>query len=590
MRTVHSSTSGRLASYFLRYKTGLITCFACIVVFALLDAGMIYFVQPLIDNGLAKSNANVLKVGALLVIVIFALRGIASFGANYCTAWLSGKVIYQLRQQSFEHLLRLPVSFHDHHAQGPLISKITYDTEQIAHASTHAIATLIRETLIIFVLLAIMLHASWALSLLFLVLTPLIGVILKMVSRRFKKVSQGMQTTMGGITQHVEQSLKSHKVILANGTFAVESQRFERINQDNRRQVMRFNRVSAISNPVIQLIGASAIAVVLVLASVESLLAELTPGSFTAILVAMGSLLKPLKQISKVNEQLQRGLTAAKSVFELLDTPTEKDPGRCNFLSPLTHIHCTSLSFRYPNAEQNTISDIDFELQTGQTLALVGQSGSGKSTLVNLLLGFYRPIENTLLLNGCPIEDYQLSALRSQFALVSQEIVLFNASIADNISYGCHQQVTRAQIEQAAIQAYVTEFSEKLAQGLDTRIGENGTLLSGGQKQRIAIARALLRNAPVLIFDEATSALDNQSEAKVQAAIRSVAQQRCCILIAHRLSTVKHADSILVMERGQVVERGNHQTLMSLGGTYFSLYQHSFQQNSHTSSQQKMES
>ncbi|UAA39268.1 lipid A export permease/ATP-binding protein MsbA [Paraneptunicella aestuarii] len=566
------ATAKRLASYFSCYRAGLIACFFAVICFAVLDAGMVYLVQPLIDDGLAESNSQVLQYGALLVIAIFLLRGLASFVASYCTAWVSSKVIFTLRQQSFEYLLRLPMSFYDQSSHGSLISKLTYDTEQIAHASAEAVVTLLREGLIIFVLLAIMVNASWKLSLLFLALMPVIAWILNYVAKHFRRVSKDMQDAMGDITQQVETSLSNHTVIRACGTQGIEGQQFKVCNSDNRRQVMRLARLSAISNPVIQMIGASAIAVVLLLASNESLLTSLTPGSFTTILVAMGSLLKPLKQISKVNEQFQRGLTAANSIFTLLDAEPELDHGTREFEKPVNKIQCRNLSFQYPNSETQVLRNIQFELCKGQTLALVGRSGSGKSTLVNLLLGFYPSPVRTIYLNDQPLEEYRLAALRSQFALVSQDIALFNISIADNIAYGCNRPVSREQIEAAAAQAFVSEFSDLMPQGLDSFVGENGALLSGGQKQRIAIARAILRDAPICIFDEATSALDSDSEAKVQLAMQSLQKDRCCILIAHRLTTVKFANSILVLDKGRIVECGDHDSLLAQKGLYSSFY------------------
>lgn len=570
--TNYKETLFRLFSYFKPFKKGVIVGVIALIVFSVVDAGMVKYVEPLIDEGLNKNNGYVLKMGALLVLIIFFVRGLASFVSNYCAAWVSNHVIKRIRQDVFTHMLNLPVSYYDKHNTGQLLSKLTYDTEQIALATSDALITMLRESVLIIVYLVVMINASWQLSAIFLVTVPVIGLLLSIVSRRFRKVSANMQQSMGLITKNLEQSLTGHKNILACTTQEQETMLFHDVNNKNRQHRMKLATISAISNPIIQLIGSSAIAIVLFVASLENMITTLTSGAFITVVVAMGSILKPVKQISKVNEFMQRGLTAAASVFQVLDEEKEKDDGTRQVDKSKGNIELRQLTFSYPNHEKRVLNQISLTINAGETIAFVGESGSGKSTIINLLLRFYDTDNDQICLDGHPISEYELASLRNQFSLVSQQITLLNDSIAANIAYGCHRDVTVAEIKAAAEAAQVMSFANELPDGLNTEIGENGGKLSGGQRQRIAIARAFLRNSPIILLDEATSALDNTSEAKVQEALNELQKEKTCIVVAHRLSTIENADKIVVMSQGNILEVGDHQALMASKGMYCQLY------------------
>ena len=481
-----------------------------------------------------------------------------------------------MRQQLFNKMLHLPVRFFDKSSSGVLISKITYDTEQVALATSQVLITLVREGVTIIGLLALMFYESWQLSLVFFIVGPLIGVVISVVSKRFRIISKSIQHAMGQVTTSSEQMLKAHKIILSFSGQTKEAKRFAQVNNNNRRQAMKLVMARVSSTPLIQFIGSLAIAVVLYVVSYEQMRDTLSAGSFITLVTAMGSLLRPLKQLSKVNGDLQRGLTACASVFELLDHADAPDQGQLALERAKGQLVLKDLSFSYQKNQQLALKNINLTIEAGQTVALVGRSGSGKSTLASLLMRFYEHQEGEINLDGQSINQYSLNTLRNQFALVSQQVVLFDDSIANNIAYGAIGEVTRAEIEAAAKSAHVLEFTDNLPLGLDSPVGEDGANLSGGQKQRIAIARAILRNAPVLILDEATSALDTESERAIQSALTTLQQGKTSIIVAHRLSTIEHADVIVVMEQGEIVEQGSHSQLLAQGGAYRLLHNMQF--------------
>ncbi len=573
-----SSETKQLVSQLLRYyashKKLIAIALIALCVFSLVDAGMIYFVKPLIDQGLTQANSQTLRTGAALVIVIFFIRGLASFISNYAIGYVSSQITYTIRQQAFNKLLALPMSFYDGHSKGSLISKLVYDTEQISQAISKAAMVIIRESLIIIVLLAMMIYNSWQLTSIFLLVGPIITLIIRKVAKRFKRISSKLQETMGHVTKASEQAMLNQQEILLLNTTKQISKQFETINNHNRQQTMKFVATAAQNNPVIQLIASFAIATILVLASFEHVLTSLTAGTFTLVLIAMGSLLKPLKQLSNVNQHLQKGLAAASSLFGLLAQNSEIDQGKKSLQGTKFTIGFEQLTFQYHGKDKPAIDNFTATITAGTTVALVGESGSGKTTISNLLLRLYQAPEESIFVNGIAIEKFTLTSLRSHFAFVSQNIVLIDDSLANNISFGCPRSFTRKDIEQAAIAANVIEFAQQMPQGLDSLIGENGRNLSGGQRQRIAIARAILRDAAIIVLDEATSALDNNSEKLVQQAFEQLAQQKTMIIIAHRLSTVASADCIFVMDKGQLVEQGSHQQLIVQAGVYNTLYQH----------------
>ncbi|MDR8523534.1 lipid A export permease/ATP-binding protein MsbA [Shewanella fidelis] len=591
----------RLLGYLKPLKAVLAFAIFGLAMYALVDATFIAVIKPFIDEGFGgqagqaaqaagglgsidfgtgagfNSDNDVLLIAPLVVIGLFSLRGLANFLSTYCISYMSARVIMDMRQEVFEHYLTLPVSYMDKENTGNLISRVTYDTEQIARASGSALITIVRDSITVIGMITIMFYFSWKLSLVILVVGPIIGLVITVVSRRFRKVSKQIQTAMGGVTAATEQMIKGHKNVLSFGGQQTEAERFAKVNNQNRYQTMKLATAQAISQPLVMIIGSFALAFVLYAASLDSMKDELTAGTFATILAAMLAMLQPIKNLTRVNAEFQRGIAACTTVFELLDTEPESDKGTYEVERVKGDLAFNQVDFSYPGQEKLALNGIDFKVEQGQTLALVGRSGSGKSTIASLVTRFYTGLSaGDITLDGHNIDDFKLTNLRSQVALVSQQVTLFNDSIANNIAYAYPGVATREQIIEAATLAHAMEFIEPLPEGLDTQIGENGVNLSGGQRQRIAIARAILRNAPVLILDEATSALDTESEKAIQQGLDNLRQNRTSVVIAHRLSTIESADQILVVDQGKIVERGNHATLLAQGGVYANLYQMQF--------------
>ncbi|AQS36809.1 lipid A export permease/ATP-binding protein MsbA [Shewanella psychrophila] len=568
--------------------------------YAAVDATFIAVIKPFIDGGFGGqvsqatsspgvasidlgtsegfgASSDVLLMAPIVVVVLFSLRGLANFLSTYCISFMSARLILDMRQEVFEHYLTLPVSYIDRENSGNLISRVTYDTEQIARATGSALITIVRDSITVVGMLAIMFFYSWKLSLCILVIGPIIGLIISIVSKRFRKVSKRIQAAMGGVTAATEQMIKGHKNVLAFGGQEAESERFALVNEQNRYQNMKLALTQSISQPLVMVIGSFALAFVLYAASFEGMQEELTAGTFATILGAMLAMLQPIKSLTRVNAEFQRGIAACTTVFELLDTKPEVDAGTYKVDRVKGELSFNQVSFRYPNQEKLALSKVDFSVKQGQTIALVGRSGSGKSTIASLVTRFYTGLEEgSIKLDGVNIDEFALKNLRSQVALVSQQVTLFNDTIGNNIAYAYPGEVTQEQIIEAATLAHAMEFIELLPEGLDTQVGENGVLLSGGQRQRIAIARAILRNSPVLILDEATSALDTESEKAIQLGLDNLRHNRTSIVIAHRLSTIESADHILVIDHGEVVERGDHQSLLAQDGVYANLYKMQF--------------
>ncbi len=542
---------------------------------ASIDALFISKVQVFIDDGITGQDPQVLAWAPIFVIVVFMLRGISNYIATYGLGWVGSKVVMSMRQELYEKLMALPVSYHDSKSAGNLISKITYDTEQVENACSKALMVLVREGAFVIGLMTIMFYHSWQLSIAMLVLVPFIAIIVTYVTKRFRIIAKRIQQAMGNVTKQSEQMISGHKVILAFGGQEKEKAEFAKVNNKNRQQRMKMIATKNLSVSIIQVIASFAMAVVLFMAAQPQMLETLTPGTFTAVIGAMMTLLRPLKQLTNVNSEFQRGLTAARSVFEVLDHESEKNEGTKTKERVEGKIRFDEVTFAYPNTEKPVINKLTLDIEPGSMVALVGRSGSGKTTVSNFIPRFYQLEQGRLQIDDIDVQDYELSNLRSHIAIVSQHVTLFNDSIANNIAYG-EKEVTREQIEQAAKLAHVEEFANNMEQGLDTEVGENGVLLSGGQRQRIAIARAILKNAPILILDEATSALDTESERAIQDAMDKLMAERTSIVIAHRLSTIENADKIVVMEQGEIVEQGSHQELLALNGAYSALHQLQF--------------
>ena len=585
----------RLLAYLKPMKGMFLLSVAGLIVYGLVDAAFISFIGPFIDKGFSSSTPaisngialptnqgfhadnQVLLMAPIVVILMFSLRGFANFVSTYGISYMSARLIMDMRQQVFQHYLSLPVSYMDKENTGNLISKVTFDTEQIARASGSALISIVRDGVTVIGMLGLMFYNSWKLSLCILVIGPIMGLVMTIVSRRFRKVSKQIQTAMGDVSAATEQMIKGHKNVLAFGGQETETARFAKINDRNRHQNMKLAIAQAISQPLIMVIGSFALAFVLYAASLDSMKADLTAGTFATILGAMMAMLQPIKNLTRVNAEFQRGIAACTTVFELLDTLPESDTGTYTVKRAKGNLRFDNVSFSYEGQERRALDKIDFEVSQGQTLALVGRSGSGKSTIASLVTRFYTGLASgDILLDDVSIYDYSLKSLRSRVALVSQQVTLFNDTIANNIAYAYPGEVTREQIIEAATLAHAMEFIEQLPDGLDTQVGENGVLLSGGQRQRIAIARAMLRDAPVLILDEGTSALDTESEKAIQQGLDNLRQNRTSVVIAHRLSTIESADQILVVDQGRIVERGTHKSLLELGGMYAKLYQMQF--------------
>lgn len=560
------------------FKIGIIVAMVAMIFNAAADAYLITMLKPLIDEGFGvDSDRNFLKVMAFIVVGLIFARGITSFISAYCLAWVSGKVVMTMRQKVFKHLMFMPVTFFDQNSSGRLLSRITYDSEQVASSSANALQSVIREGIYIVFLVTTMFYYSWRLSLVLFIIGPVIAVLIRVVSKRFRKLSRNMQESMGSMTESAEQMLRGHKVVLSFGGQKVEEERFNHTSNDMRRKGMKMMAASAIADPIIQVIASLALAVVLFVAGSPEIIGDdLTAGEFAAVIGALMGILRPLKTLTNVNAQFQRGMAASQTLFTLFDLPTEKNEGTYQIERAKGDIRFENVTFTYFGKEQPALKNISFNLPAGKTLALVGRSGSGKSTIANLITRFYEIDSGNIYLDDHKIQEYTLNNLREQCAIVSQQVHLFNDTIANNIAYAAKDKYSREQIEAAAKAAYAMEFIEKMPQGLDTVIGENGVSLSGGQRQRLAIARALLRNSPVLVLDEATSALDTESERAIQAALDELQKDRTVLVIAHRLSTIENADEILVVDQGEIIERGSHKVLLEKGGAYKQLYQMQF--------------
>jgi len=568
--------SESLIKRFLRYlhdfKMPFFAAIVGMIGYSAVDTFVFAQLQPMIDESLGNNDQEYLRLAAYAIIPLFILRGVFNFLGTYTLTWIGSQVVMRMRQQLFEKYIHLPVSFHDTHSVGSLISKVTYDTEQVANASSKALLTLIREGALVIGLLSVMFYYSWQLSLVFLLIGPVVAVIVSYVSKRFRVVSKSIQHTMGNLTSAVEQAVKGHKVVIMFGGQHIEQERFASKNNHNRQQTMKLAVTRILSVSSIQVIASVALAVVLYIASSPGMLEKLSAGVFINVVFCMVMLLKPLKQLTTINNEFQKGMAACASVFEILDLDNEKDKGGQKITRAQGKLVFDNVTFTYPGKHTPALTDVSFEAKPGQSIALVGRSGSGKSTISSLLTRFYSPQQGSITLDDVPLNDIDLKALRAQFALVSQNVVLFNDSIANNIAYGAKDSVTREQIMQAVKMAHVEEFLGNLPEGLDTVIGENGIMLSGGQRQRLAIARAILADAPILILDEATSALDTESEKLIQDALEQL-QKRCTsIVVAHRLSTIENADTIMVVEQGKIIESGKHSELLEKGGHYAQLH------------------
>jgi subfamily B ATP-binding cassette protein MsbA len=532
--------------------------------------------QQIIDALQAKSREKMYYL-PLIFSGIVIVRGIGNYLGSYFLAKVSLNVIHALRCEIFAKYTELPTSHFDSNNSGYMISRITHNVGQVAQATTDAVRKVVQEGLTAIGLLGYLFYINWKLSLIFLVVAPIIALLMNMVSKRLRMLSKRVQESIGDMTHITSELVNGHRVVRSYGGEDYEKQRFLESSLYNRGQSLKVVTTAAINNQVMQLIIALALALLMYVALF--FMEQASAGSFVGYLTAAFLLPRPIRQLSDANSDIQKGIAAAESLFDILDEPDELDDGTYQVDRCKGALEFRNLSFQYLGANAPALIDISFKAEPGQTIALVGASGGGKSTLANLISRFYTHDTGEILIDGVEINDYQLANLRKQIALVNQQVTLFNDTIANNIAYGVLATATRSEITAAATGAYAMEFVDKLDQGLDTEIGENGVKLSGGQRQRLALARALLKDAPILILDEATSALDTESERYIQAALQKIMRNRTTLVIAHRLSTIENADMILVIDHGRIVERGSHRELIEKNGAYARLHQMQFKEH-----------
>lgn len=549
------------------------------VIYAAASTGMAAAMEYVIAAIENPTEQNRILLTAL-IIGMFTFRGIGTFLSQYFISYVGRHVINSLRNDVFNRLMALPSRYFDENAAGRLVSKLTFNVEQVAEATTNAVTITLREGLTIVGLLSFMLYTNWKLTLIFLAVGPVIGAVVSYASKRFRKISQRIQGSMGDITHVASESIIGYRVVRTFGGEEYEKSRFQKVNDKNLKQSLKMASTQAISVPVIQSLVAVAIAALVWTMLAPEIRGGMTTGQLVAFITAATTMAKPIRQVTSVHAKIQKGVAAAYDVFETIDEVPEKDPGSYAPERVKGNIEFDDVSFRYRDQLDNVLEGISVDIPPGQSVALVGRSGSGKSTMVSLLPRFYEYTGGDIRIDGRPLKDFSLKALRAQIALVTQSVVLFNDSIAANIAYGALRECSREEIREAALKAHALEFIDRMPEGLDTMIGDNGVMLSGGQRQRLAIARALLKDAPILILDEATSALDTESERHIQAALQTIIKGRTTLVIAHRLSTIESADRILVMDNGRIVESGRHDELLASNGAYAQLHQMQFSEHS----------
>lgn len=568
-----SVTYRRLLSYIKPYKLQFAYAIIGMIGYAITESGFAALMKPLLDGSFVEKDKQAIILVPVLIILIFIVRGVAGFASTYFMAWIGWSVIKQLRKEVFAKYLSLPTQFYDNASSGELISRITFNSQRVAQAASTTLTIMVRDSLTAIGLLALMFYQSWKLSLCFLIIGPIIGIIVDRVSRQFRAVSRDIQDSMGEVSHVIQEAVDGSRVIKIFGGQASEEHQFDVANERNREFNMRETVIRALNVPVIQMLVAIALAIIVYVASSGGITEQLSVGQFMSFVTAMLLLFQPLRRLTSLNNQIQNGIAAGETLFATLDLESEQDNGTKLLDVPVDSINYKGVCLNYVKDKPAVLTDVDIAIRSGETIAFVGESGSGKTSLVNLLPRLYEMSDGTIEINGTPITEYTLASLRNNIAYVSQDVMLFNDTIANNIAYGSTQAVESGVLHEACITAHAHDFIMQFPDQYETMVGENGVMLSGGQRQRVAIARAILKNAPILILDEATSALDTESERKVQEGLDALMKTRTTLVVAHRLSTIERADKIIVMDKGVVVETGTHHELLASDSHYRRLQQ-----------------
>jgi subfamily B ATP-binding cassette protein MsbA len=566
----------RLWRYVMPHKLIGLVAMLAMAGTALIEVSMIWMLEPLTDEALVARNLETARWLPIAFVGVFIGRGLFGFGTEYSLGWIGRSVISNLRRDVFRKFLTLPSGFIETHATGPMLSRMTYNVEMVAESVTNVVTVAVRDLLTVIAAIALMIYQSPRLFVFVMILMPIIAVLIQVLGKAFRRYSGRIQDSVGEVTQVTDEVLRGNRVVKVFGGYDYETSRLIEVDERNRRQNLKLIRARSMGVAVTQVIFGVGVAGVIYAAAIESVNGNLSPGKFISFFGAMMLMLQPLRRITNINAVLQRGIAAGDSLFSIIDEPDEPDSGTVEVERARGDVEFRNVSFWYNSETAPVLEDVSFSVEAGKSIAIVGHSGSGKTTLVGLLPRFYDARSGEVLLDGKPVTDYRLTNLRENISLVSQDIVLFNDTIENNLAYGQLRQRSRAEILQAAEAAHVLDFVQEMPEGFETVVGDRGLLLSGGQRQRIAIGRALLKNAPVLILDEATSSLDTKSERRIQAALDKLMENRTTLVIAHRLSTVENADEIIVLDEGRVVESGTHRELLDKGGHYAALYRMQF--------------
>lgn len=574
-KSVHIANSKvlylRLFKYAWRYKLVFLLGIVGLVILSATNTAFLATIKQVTDEGFVKQSPDKIAYLPFMLFGLMALRAISGFVAGFSMRWVARRVVESLRLDAFRKLMLLPISFFDDQSAGIVVSKLTYDVEQMSSAATRSALTLVRDSLTALGIIGYMLYLDWRLTMIFALVTPMMAFYLSRMTPKLRNAGKQVQESIGEMTKVAEEAISGQRIVKIFGAMSYENERFAKVAGKNRHMQIRLARFSGLNSMVVELLAALSLGLVVYYA-----VGRFSAGEFAAFVGALLMLIAPIKHLTEMNEELQVALAAAQSVFGVIDVKPELDEGDKTLPRSQGEIEFRHVSLTYNNAKRPALNDISFNIQPGEKLALVGRSGGGKTTLVNLLPRFYELQQGQILLDGVDIRSLPLASLRQQFSLVSQDVILFNDTVFNNIAYGVLRNASEEEVIKAAIAAHAWDFIQHLPNGLQNEIGDRGVRLSGGQRQRIAIARAILKNAPILLLDEATSALDTESEQHVQAALDTLMQNRTSIVIAHRLSTIENADRIMVMEQGKIVESGTHDTLIEQDGHYAKLYQKQF--------------